>query len=80
MSDPAQAAAHTASIGAVIASVFGWLPPVIASIASLAAATYYAVQIYESETCQRFIRWVAAVRRSTPVKPTDPDQSGPEIL
>lgn len=43
---------NTASIGAVVSTVFGWLPPVAAFI----AVVWYVIQIYESDTVQSWVR------------------------
>lgn len=46
--------AHIASLGAIFATIAGWLP----SIAALVAVLWYVLQIYESKTVQRHIhRW-----------------------
>ncbi len=41
-----------ASIGAVVSTMFGWLPPAAAFI----ALVWYIIQIYESDTVQKKIR------------------------
>jgi hypothetical protein len=43
---------NTASIGAVVSTVFGWLPPVAAFI----AVVWYVIQIYESDTIQSWVK------------------------
>jgi hypothetical protein len=40
--------------GVLGASWVGWLPPIVALIASLFAITWYAIQIWESRTVQRW--------------------------
>lgn len=43
---------NSASIGAVVSTIFGWLPPA----AALIALIWYVIQIYESATVQKWIR------------------------
>lgn len=40
--------------GVVGATWLGWLPPVIAAVASLFAVAWYAIQIWESPTVRRW--------------------------
>lgn len=53
-------AAHTASVGALAGTIANVLPPLLAVLGSLLAVIWYAVQIYESKTVQR---WAAERRR-----------------
>lgn len=50
--DPAVLTTHGASIGALIATIVGWLPAFIALI----PAVYYMFLIYETKTFQSWIR------------------------
>ena len=50
--EPHQVAAHTASIAALIGTMAGWLPVIVAIIPAL----YYCLLIYESKTVQKWIR------------------------
>jgi hypothetical protein len=43
--------AHVASLGAIFATVVGWLP----AIAAFVAVLWYIIQIWESKTVQRHI-------------------------
>lgn len=49
--DPIAAAPHIASVGALVATMMGWLPVVIALI----PAIYYLILIYESKTVQAWV-------------------------
>lgn len=80
MSDPHNIVVHTASVGGIVGALFGWLPPFIGACAAGAAFIWYVIQIIESETFKRGVRWWVRVRGTVPVKPKDPDQSGPELL
>ena len=46
------AAADVVSAGAILATFLGFLPP----LAALAAIIWYAVQLWESKTVQKFVR------------------------
>lgn len=48
--DPAQLAAHGASLGAIAATMVGWIPAVVALI----PAVYYLILIFESRTVQNW--------------------------
>jgi hypothetical protein len=52
---------NIASVGAVIASAFGWIP----ALGALVAIVWYAIQIWESETVQTYLharQWRKLVR------------------
>lgn len=65
--DPDHIVAHTASAGAVVGVLMGWFPVAAAVFASLVAGTWYALQIWESNTVQswrptkRLINWWRSV-------------------
>lgn len=48
-------AAHTASLAALAGTIANLLPPVLAALGSLLAVVWYAVQIYESKSFQRWL-------------------------
>ncbi len=48
-------AAHVTAWGGIIATFLGWLPPVLAGIASFLAVIWYLVQIYESKFVQDWL-------------------------
>lgn len=48
--NPQAIVGHVASAGAVSASIFGWLPPVLTGLATLAAILWYSIAIWESKT------------------------------
>lgn len=50
--DAPAAAPHVASVGALFATLMGWLPAVVA----LVPALYYCILIYESKTVQAMIK------------------------
>lgn len=52
--DHIQRAADVLSVGTIVATLAGWLPP----IAALVAIIYTAIQIYESKTFKRFLNWM----------------------
>lgn len=56
------AVADTISAGAIVGSILGWFPP----IAALAATVWYAVQIWESHTVQKWWRLHKRKRRTVP--------------
>jgi hypothetical protein len=59
--DPAAAVPHIASVGALVATAFGYLPVIVALI----PAIYYLILIYESKTVQD---WVARRREAKRIK------------
>lgn len=54
--NPTDALPHVASVGALVATMVGWLPFIVALI----PAVYYCILIWESKTVQG---WVAARRQ-----------------
>lgn len=52
---------NSASVAAILGTIFGWLPPLAAFI----AIVWYAIQIYESKTCRQ---WIASRRRQRMAK------------
>lgn len=60
MSTSANMIAHTTAATATAASVGGLvlniIPPALAALASLGAFIWYAIQVYESKTVQRWLK------------------------
>lgn len=54
------ASTHTAAIGALVATVVGWLPVIVAVI----PAIYYLILIWESSTVQHYVRNVRMRRQA----------------
>ncbi len=50
----ATVAPHVASMGAIVATMAGWLPVVVAII----PAVYYLILIWEMKTTQRLVNWI----------------------
>lgn len=48
-------AAHTVSVAALAGTIANILPPVLAALGSFLAVVWYAVQIYESKSFQRWL-------------------------
>lgn len=48
-------AGHTVSVAALAGTIANILPPVLAALGSFLAVVWYAVQIYESKSFQRWL-------------------------
>lgn len=66
--DPTVAVPQTASMLAIIATVVGWLPAIVAIV----PAVYYAVLIFESKTVQGWLRRRRAKKRLKRLKSKRP--------
>ena len=64
---------HVASIGGLLAAWLGWLPPLLAALASMGAFIYYTILILESDTFKQVQAWRA--RRKAEKKPDHEDNS-----
>lgn len=80
MSGPAaHITAASATVGSVAGLVWHALPPIFAGLASLAAALFYGVQVWESRTVQEWfarnypgVRKLRKLRREEEVQDLDP--------
>jgi hypothetical protein len=58
-SDVIQHAVNTLATATILSTLVGWLPP----IAALLGIIWFLIQIFESKTGQRFVRWIKFWKR-----------------
>lgn len=51
----ARAVGDVLSIGTVVGAIVGWLP----AVAALFTIIWTAIRIYETRTCQNFLKWLS---------------------
>lgn len=51
-----------ASVGAIIGSIAGWLPPLLGVLAAIVGTAFYAVMLFESKTVQSWLKGREFVR------------------
>ena len=58
LSNSAVYTTNTLAVAGTGASILGWLPPLLALVASAFSIVWFAIEIYESLTFKRFMAWL----------------------